>query len=488
MLLFDWLPPKKATTATALRGAHLLGADGVPVRGEVKIKAGRITCECRHDEPLALSLLWPVADFGLVQLETTRLPARDEPYLLNVELVRHRLMRISQKCEEWGLFDYPGMEEISAAVKAAGHLFVAALEHSDDAPRAAKHADEALSKACVASEQMCVFHAGVFLDRRRQSGGLTKAVFGVLLPPELGSIKLDGPTSTLTDFVCVPFTWQRIQPKEQGASYAATDSTVRAARKAGLAVRGGPLLNFGVSTVPPWLVIWENDYEAIAEFARDHVQRTVKRYAGKVSSWVVASGVHTDAVFPFTFEQIMDLTRMAASTAKQTDSRAQIVLEITQPWSEYYARNQSTIPALLYAEMAAQSGISFDVFGLQILFGVDSGGFHYRDLFQVSALIDRIANLGKPLQITAVAVPASGDARGYWLAPWTQASQADWLEAFCRIALSKPYVESVCIHGLTDAAAPHVPGAGLLNDDGSPRPALEQLARLRRTLRSRGKA
>ena len=32
------------------------------------------------------------------------------PYILNVELARAQLMRIAQKREDWGLFDYPGAE------------------------------------------------------------------------------------------------------------------------------------------------------------------------------------------------------------------------------------------------------------------------------------------------------------------------------------------------------------------------------------------
>ncbi|RMF74028.1 MAG: hypothetical protein D6744_15015, partial [Planctomycetota bacterium] len=157
----------------------------------------------------------------------------------------------------------------------------------------------------------------------------------------------------------------------------------------------------------------------------------------------------------------------------------------TQPWSEYYARNASTIPALLYAEMAAQSGIPFDAFGLQLVFGVDGPGFHFRDLFQISALIDRIANLGKPIQITAAAAPSSGAQRGFWHEPWTRVRQAEWLEALCGVVLSKPYVESICVHGLTDAAAPHVAGAGLCDDNGAPRETLKRLVAWRRDLRKK---
>ena len=103
--------PAEVDPAALLHGAHLVGAEGVPVRAEIRLDRGMIHGESRGTDAVGLSLLWPVKGFGTVQLETTRLPPANEPYHLNVELARHRLMRISFKREEWGLFDYPGMDE-----------------------------------------------------------------------------------------------------------------------------------------------------------------------------------------------------------------------------------------------------------------------------------------------------------------------------------------------------------------------------------------
>lgn len=463
-----------------LTGAYLVGADGVPVRGECRVDDGTIVCETRSTDPLGLSLLWPVRGGGLLHLETTRLPARGEPYNLHVELLRRHLLRISVKCEEWGLFDYPGMEEITRLVDRARSGFVEALKLADEPARAARCADEALGVACQASTRMCEFHANVFLKRRQGSGGFSRPYMGVALPSNLGKVKLPEALTKVFDFVRVPFTWREIQPKEQGSDFDATDRAVRAALKAGLSVRGGPLLNFGLRSVPDWLYLWENDYEAIADFARQHIRATVGRYAGKVGHWIAASGLHADAVFPLTFEQIMDLTRTAATATKQADPRAGVTIDVVQPWGEYYARNQQTIPPMLYAEMLVQSGIPFDALGLQLIFGIDGDAFHLRDPLQISSLIDRLANLGKPLQITAVSVPSRSGERGG--EAWTAASQAEWFTRFARIALSKPYVESVCHYGLTDTAAYGVPGGGVLRDDLAPTPLLKAIAALRKTL------
>jgi len=465
-----------------LRGAHLVGIDGVPVRGDVRVVGNTITCESRNQEPLGISVLWPVQGYGNVQLQTTRLPMRDEPYHLHIELVRHRLMRISVKREEWGLFDYPGVEEIAARVDQARDLFLEALQKTEDPPAAARVADRALALAVAASEEFCRFHASVFIARRRQSGGFARGFLGVSIAPMAPPRALTKRFSEVFDFVQIPFVWRDIQPDEQHLRYDAIDRWVAKSARAGLSVRGGPVLNFGVQFVPDWMYLWENDYEAIFSFAREHVRRTVQRYTGRIGSWIVASGLHADNVFSFNFEQVIDLTRMAASITRQAAPQAQIVLDLTQPWGEYFARNQRTAPPLLYAEMAVQSGISFDGFGLQFVFGLDSEGFHLRDMLQISSLIDQLANLGKPLHITAVAVPSDEAAAGVADQPWSESAQADWVADFSAIALSKPYVEDICLQTLTDGVCSGVPTGGVLRADLTPKPAFERLAEVRRGL------
>lgn len=474
---FAYFPSSPSAPAPNLSGAILLGADGVPVRGEIKLERGAIVCDSRNPDALALSLLWPVAGCGTIQLETTRVPPRPEPYNLHTELARHRLMRISTRREEWGLFDYPGMEPIAERVDLASQRFIESIQQAGDAARAARLADESLAAAIVASEDMCRFHSNVFLSRRKNAA--SRNFFGVHVGPAMTKSATREKAADAFGFARVPMTWRDIQPKEQGSTYDAIDAVLKVCLREGLVPRSGPLLNFGVRFLPDWMYLWENDYEAIAEFAREHIRRTVQRYASQISSWIIASGLHVDSVFPFSFEQITELTRIAAGVTKEAAPRAQTILELVQPWGEYYARNQRSIPPLLYAEMVVQSGIAFDAFGLQLHFGLDSEGFHYRDLMQVAVLIDRLANLGKPIHLTSVAFPSDGGHGGEPGGGWTEATQAEWIAAICDLALSRPYVESLCVHTLADHPQASVVHAGMLREDGTPKPALKRLLRSR---------
>lgn len=485
--------PVEVDAALFAQGAHMVGAEGVPARAVIRAESGLIRAEARASEPAGLSLLWPVAGVGTYQLETTRLPGREEPYCLSLELARHRLMRISIKREEWGLFDYPGMDDVAAEVDAARDKFVEALK-ADSFAEQSRLGDEALAEAIRASEHVTRFHASVFLGRR--GGGVGRGLFGAGVAGAPGSQTVLERSREAIDFLRVPFTWREIQPQENSRKFDATDAWIAAAGKAGLSVRSGPLLNFGVQFVPDWMYIWENDYETIVDMARDQIGQCVRRYAGQVTHWTVASGIHGDNVFSLTFEQIIDLTRMAATVARQTAPRAQIIIDLTQPWGEYYARNQRTIPPPLYAEMAVQSGIPFDAFGLQFVFGLSSEGFHLRDLMQISSMLDRLANFGKVLHVTAVAVPGAGAAKdaykavsegGIWSRPWSESTQAEWLREFCEVALSKPFVESVCVQNLVDGPQNAVPLSGLFRADGTPKAALGRLSELRKRILSEGR-
>jgi len=268
------------------------------------------------------------------------------------------------------------------------------------------------------------------------------------------------------------------------------------AARARKAVHAGPLVSFEPANLPEWLYIWEHDYEALRDLIYEHIQRIVQRYERQVRLWRVVSGVNAYNNFDLSFEQLMELTRMSCLLVKKMVPRAIVVVELVQPWGEYYARNQRTIPPLLYADMAVQSGIKFDAFGLQVCMGVPQDGLHVRDLLQVSSLLDEFVALGKPLHITACQVPSEvtvdgwdawgGQAdvleAGVWHTPWNQRLQAEWLQAFFRAALSKPVVESMCWRDLADYEGHYIPHGGLCRSSMEPKVAYKELRNFRASL------
>ena len=483
-----------------LSGAYVVGTDDVPLRADIAFDGGVVSCNKRAAGPAGIALLWPVKGVGEILLETIRVPERAAPYILQLELVRGRLMRLHAKLEDWGLFDYDGATDLIAQVDAARELLIQALQAETPAEAAAV-ADAALAQAVEASEALARVHAELFLARRVQASGFSRRVFGCAVhmdqPSEASRKRLSG----AFDFVTVPVAWRDIEPTEQTFRWKPLDDWVETLAKARTPMHGSSLLSFAETDIPDWLYIWEHDFDTIRDLAFEHVRRVVNRYGQYIQSWTVISGIHANTCFSFTFEQIMELTRMTAALTKQLCPNGTVVLELVSPWGEYYARNQRTIPPLLYADMAVQSGVNFDAFGLQLRFGPGVDGMYVRDMFQISALLDQFLKLGKPLHVTAVEVPsdvrvsgAGGDASvaaldgGVWRSPWSEQIQADWLRQFADIALSKPFVESISWRCLSDHQRQTVPNGGLLRSDLAPKPAYKLMTDLRANVHGKNKS
>jgi hypothetical protein len=240
------------------------------------------------------------------------------------------------------------------------------------------------------------------------------------------------------------------------------------------------------------MYIWENDFDTLREMAYDFVSRVVGRYRKAVGMWNVCGGLHTNGIFPLTFEQVIELTRQLVAQVKTLIPSAKTLVTVKQPFGEYHARGRSAVPPILYAEMVAQAGISFEAFGLEIEMGVPAPGMFMRDLFQLSCLLDRFSTMGRPVFLTAVCVPGRSTPdpadrsegkndpaqAGQWHRPWDPELQAEWLQAVFRMAMSKPFVESIAWGDLADVA-PTLPAGGLIDDMLRPKPAYLRLQEMR---------
>lgn len=491
MLSFAVYVQGKLADKVNLGGAYVVGTDDVPLRAELSFKNGIITCKKRAAGPAGLAILWKVEGAGTILLETIRVQERERPYVLQVELARGRLLRINHKLEDWGLLDSTEAERMNAGLNEARDTLIAALKTEEPA-EAAMLGEKALALAVQASEEFSRVQARSIVTRRAQVGATGKRTIGcgAHLDPPSDAIKKR--LAGTADFVTLPITWRDIEPNEQVFNWKPLDAWVEMLVKSHIPIRASALLSFHERNVPDWLYIWETDFDAIRDLAFEHVRRIINRYGQYVQSWVVASGLHASNCFSFSFEQLVELTRVASTLTKQLSPRSASILEIASPWGEYYSRNQRTIPPLLYADMAVQSGIGFDAFGLRTEFGPGRDGHYVRDMFQVSAMLDQFAKLNKPLHITAAQVPSApiplkadaadaGDG-GSWHGGWSEATQAEWLRRFIEVAFSKPFIESVAWQTFADRADQEIPFGGLLRNDLAPKEAYRELQAVRKEL------
>ena len=468
-----------------LCGAYLFGGDGIGIRrAQITFKNGLIECSKSNLETAGLALLWPVEDFGRVLLPTTCLPQRERPYNLNVEIARAKLMQIVNKREDWLFFD--GIEGLVNLLKEAQDLFIRALQHISMPEESSKWADEALKKALVFSEKLAIKQAESLFKTRSQSHGFGRGCFGCRTDPtEIHNPVYLEKLLELFGSVTIPMNWARIEPHKGKFDFSTIDACVDVLAKKKLVLSAGPLLCFSKEYLPKWLLHSATGFEKIRETAYHFVSEVVSRYSGVIRAWYAISGLNALNHFGFGFEQILEMTRAANMAVKQASDRATKIIEVCNPWGEYYTTTPNSIPPLVYMDMVVQSGINFDAFGLQMRFGKNQSGMHIRDMMQISAILDYFGPIAKPLYMTNVEVPSqngeglqNGKVAGIWHEQWNETQQGQWIEQFYKIALSKPFVNSVTYSNLVDTKDSAINHSGLLTDSLEPKESFRRLEKL----------
>ncbi len=502
MLRFAVLDDRGPVADYPLRHAHLLGADDVAIPGDINFADGLVHCVKKNADAAGLALLYDAGDCGQLVLRTCLLPQRLRPYLLSLELARHRIMLFLNKLEEWFLCDLPPDEPAMKLFEQARAKFTAALaaERADDhsfTPEEDRLAREALCLAIQASERLALLATDILLAHRIHTAqqaagnGPVNLMIGCDVRRDQTSEGLQKVVADHFDFMTSPMRWPVLEPDEGDYSWGKTDKWVEwAVRTARMPVHAGPIVDLRPGRSPEWLQIWANDYDTLREVVFQHLKKVVTRYHKAVARWTVASGLHLNADYKLNLEQIMDLSRVCVMLVRKMLPNAKIQIEIDQPFGEHYGCDPVSLPPLIYAEMLTQQGVAIDAIALRIQMGDAREGRATRDLMALSALLDAYSVFDKPLVITALGAPsepihpAQGDGRfepGRWRAAWSPESQAEWLRNALAVCLAKPYVHSVAWHELYDSpdasALCEMPHGGLITSAGKAKPALRQLSK-----------
>jgi GH35 family endo-1,4-beta-xylanase len=475
--------------------AYMFGADTIPLRESIKIKCknGIIDCRKKGLDNAGLVILWPVEGFGKVLLPTTRLPERKEPYNLNLELARARLMQITLKREDWSMFEEAS--SFADLAHEAESLFIESLKNIADPQKASVLADESLEKAIVFSEKLAAKHADLLFDIKYRNKGLGRHSLGCGVDAKmLDDEKYRKRLFEMFGFVTIPVSWAQIEPEQGKYDFSSLDACIDKLAGKRLAICAGPLLCFSEDKLPKWLLEKKLEFEKVREIAYDFVSRMVTRYCRYVHVWRLISGMNACNKLEFNFEQIIEMTRTACLAAKNADAKSKKIVEVQFPFGEYYAYDRDTVPPLVYTDMIMQSGISFDAFALQLKFGKNRPGMHIRDMLQISSVLDWFSPIGKPIHITEVAVPDNCgqddfacDIAGCWHNQWDQQMQSDWIEQLYKVVLGKPFISTITYSSLSDSDSAEVPGSGLLTKDLKTKKALLAIAKLQKLIITRQK-
>ena len=483
MLRFSCHDVQGRSDAAPLRHAILIDKEEEVVPGKVRKKDGLITCERRADGATALGLLYDAGSAGELGLRTCLLHQRSEPYVLAVELARHRISMFVHKAEEWAMSDLAPEHPAVKLWNEARQLFTRAMVTSD--PAAASQAGrESLTLAIRASERLAMAHAEILLKRRLHRKPASSTAIGIRIDPSHSGETLREIAHRSFRLVAIPLRWDRLVPEPGQYRWDQTDDWIAWAEDHGCRVIGGPLLDLGRHGLPGWVASRAPSYEHLRDMVYDHVEQVVSRYGDHIGMWSTGTGINTNQVMTLKPKDMVDLVRTMALRIRQDNRGRRVIVELEQPWCEYLFDRRDAVGPTTFVEQIVQSGIRVDAVGLRLQFGDGTDGRVMRDLMEISRLLDRFVVLDPRVIVTDLGIPAADVAQdgGRWRAEWSGELQGQWAARVIPMLLSKPNVESVVWTDLFDHEETRPPTAGLLTDRGEARPVMKQVVALRRML------
>lgn len=492
------------------------------------------------DSPFVLRILWTAPGYGRLICTADNggrgfvATGDAEPLFLNVALAEsawRRLQHEYARCREWG---YPLSDEFHD-LKRAAEEGMRAMRGQEEPAKMAALADRALGASLLAGERLVVERSRQRIARLRQrplsvvvKDRAGRAVqharlkyrqrehafrFGLFINPHshpITRVPLDA--SPLWERVKemginqlpMAILWPRVEP-ERGKIRPELEYDLWPAHKlraAGFTLKshvsvwfwhGGQYPDQWGAFVPMWA--YDLSLEEIKRAVYDLTKSLIAKYYPHVGGWQAINEAmlqHTNA-FNLNLDEHVEVVAEVVRAIREYAPDAPIEVNNCQVFGEginptVVEQGYERVPDRFYKALQ-ERGVDFDVVGMQLYYGgymysdFWRGGFPIRHPWDLEAIIERYARLGKPINVSEVSVPSShplpewGVDFGFWHGPWDPQRQADWVELFYTLCYSIPQVQEITWWNPTDEGA-FIKDGGLLYDDYTPKPAAKRLAEL----------
>jgi hypothetical protein len=481
------LPPGlQPSTVKDLQHACLAGGfDNAPGPTQVFVDNNRLNLQRAVDESGFLITPWPVEGAGRVMTATATLMERLEPYSLAVELARGKVNQIRNHVAEWKPLGVELGDELTLALNDLS-LHFGRIMATYPSELADCQARDVLAEAFRLTDRLVPRYCEeLFRIRHRHLPRLDTPIGCRLesLPPAPDVLAESLNTLRLG------LSWSRIEPQESQYDWSAADAVIDWAESKSMPIVAGPLIDFSAAGVPDWLWIWQGDLSNLANFMCDYVETTISRYRKRIRRWFLATGCNVSGVLGLSEDDLLWLTARLSEAALQIAPEAELVLGVSQPWGDYMARDEHTYTPLVFLDTLLRTGLKLAALDVELIMGVAPQGSYWRDLLEVSRLLDAYAVLSTPVQVTLgvpctrerdpLADPSLTVAQGEWTGGYELETQADRGAALTRLAACKPFVNGVYWTHLSDSQPHRFPNCGLLDEEDRPRPILGEIAKLR---------
>ncbi len=405
---------------------------------------------------------------------------------LNYEFAASRLASVQVAYDEGEQEDCDFSEEVGERLRRAAEALERANGAIGDPERCAPACEESLRESLWAGEQVVFERARHEIANR---GKRDDFLFGCNCfgYPGHGEEYVRGFTELL-NFATLPFYSLSLRDAQQRAqAYTRLDTMLEWTQRNAITAKGHPLTWFHRAGLPE--EVRTKSFEEVEKLGRTGIREIVLRYAGQIDIWDVINEAHDwGNELGYSQEQLLHMTRLAAETTKEANPGAVAIVNNCSPFGEYVARSRTYFgeverpmrAPIEYLRACIDAGIDFDVVGVQLYYP----GY---DMLEISRLLDRFAQFGKPVHVTELGVSSEnqpdpnayvkGLSGAHWHGEWSEQIQADWIEQFYTLCYSKPYIEAITWWDFADKG--HFwPHGGFLRPDMSPKMSYDRLKAL----------
>ncbi|MDP6112988.1 MAG: endo-1,4-beta-xylanase [Planctomycetota bacterium] len=302
--------------------------------------------------------------------------------------------------------------------------------------------------------------------------------------------------SNICNATTIPNFWRWVEFGRDCQRWAGIEEILSHCEEKGMEAKSFSIFWGGIGGMPPWFR--ELDYPDKLKAVENWTTDLVSKLKGRISCWEIANEMHdwefANKIPQLSHEQAFEIAKLVSEITGSLDPGTPRIINHCCPWGEYgqragqacrgASRPQEQIwSPLSFLDEIIHQDIEFEGIGVQMY-------YPSRDLMDIMAHLDRFAEYGKPIWITEMGTPSSSgsdmletdqiDMTIGWRGPWEQENQADWVELFFLMAMSRPYIRNITYWDFDDERA-FIKHAGLLDRDGQPKQSYHRILELCQT-------